>query len=90
MFDAFERRMLLKLEVMQEGGNPGQQASGRRSERPIGAATGETLEELDQLCHRIQAGATYKKKIESLPHSTFSFLIWHSHDRSFDLCRFST
>ena len=103
--EGFERRMMLKLEVMQEGFNSilnkvvnHLEGQGNRPvaeevedllERPL-----EALEELDGLCHRLQADAPYKKKIVRTIHSTFSyltsFLIWHSHDRSFDFYRFST
>ena len=101
----FERRMLLKLEVMQEGFNSiltkvvdllegqGYRPVAKKVEdlleRPL-----ETLEEMVELCHRLQADNPYKKKIARTIHSTFSyltsFLIWHSHDRSFDFYRFST
>ena len=105
LHEGFERRMMLKLEVMQEGFNSILnrvvnllEGQGNRPvaeevkgilERPL-----ETLEELEELCHRLQADAPYKKKIVRTIHSTFSyltsFLIWHSHDRSFDFYRFST
>ena len=79
--------MLLKLEMMQEGSNSILtrvetllEAQGNRPvadevedllERPL-----ETLEVLGQSCHRLQADATFKKKIVRAIHSTFSFLIF--------------